>query len=156
MLHLLNHALAKASMFLAAGRILERYRTADIARVSGVLRVMPGTGWLFLTGGLALVGLPPFGLFVSKFALLRAGFVVGRPALMGFVLTLLTVASVGFIAHANRMLYGPPPAGVVSGESASWSLAPLALCIAALVALGLFTPASLASLLTQIAEVVGP
>src|SRR5215831_488943 len=106
MLHLVNHALAKATMFLLAGRVLHRFRSAEIASVSGLLRVMPGTGWLFLAGGLALVGLPPFGLFVSEFALFRAGFAAGRFWLMGVVLALVAVASVGLVAHMNRMLYG--------------------------------------------------
>jgi hydrogenase-4 component F len=156
MLHLLNHTLAKSAMFLLAGRILHRYRTADIARVSGLLQVMPGTGSLFLAGGLALVGLPPFGLFVSEFALVRAGFVGGRPWLMGVVLALLTVAGVALVARTNRMLYGPAPAGVAVGESAPWRLAPLALCIGALVLLGLAVPAPVATLLTRITEIVGP
>ena len=156
MLHLLNHTLAKAAMFLLAGRVLHRYQTADIARVSGLLQSMPGTGWLFLAGALALAGLPPFGLFVSEFALLRAGFAIGRPWLMGIVLALLTIACVGFVAHANRMLYGAPPAGMVSGKEDRWRLVPLALCMAALVTLGLFVPAPVASLLAQIVEIVGP
>jgi hydrogenase-4 component F len=156
MLHLVNHTLAKASMFFLAGRVLHRYRTADIARVSGLLTVMPGTGWLFLAGGLALVGLPPFGLFVSEFALLRAGFTIGRPWLMGLVLALLAVACIGFVAQMNRMLYGTPPAGVAAGEDTSWRLAPLALCMAALAVLGLVVPPPLVSLLTQIADIVGP
>jgi hydrogenase-4 component F len=156
MLHLMNHTLAKATMFLLAGRILHRYRTAEIARVAGLLQAMPGTGWLFLAGGLALVGLPPFGLFVSEFALLRAGFAIGRPGLMGIVLVLLAVAGIGFVAHLNRMLYGAPPAGVASGEETRWRLVPLALCIAALVVLGLVVPPPVVSLLTQIADIVGP
>jgi hydrogenase-4 component F len=117
---------------------------------------MPGTGALFLAGTLALVGLPPFGLFVSELAVLRAGFAIGRPWLMGIVLTLLTVACVGLVAHANRMLYGASPAEVVSGDRGAWRLAPLAVCLGALVALGLFVPAPLASLLRQIAEIAGP
>jgi hydrogenase-4 component F len=156
MLHLVNHTLAKAAMFLLAGRILHRFRTAEIAGVSGLLRVMPGTGWLFLAGGLALVGLPPFGLFVSEFALFRAGFASGRLGLMGLVLALLAVAGVGFIAHLNRMLYGAVPVGVAPGEERPWRLAPLALCIAALVVLGLVVPLPLVHLLTQVAEIVGP
>ncbi len=156
MLHLLNHTLAKATMFLLAGRVLRRYQTADIAHVSGLLRSMPATGWLFLAGALALVGMPPFGLFVSEFAMLRAGFAAGRPWLMGIVLALLTVASVGLVRHTNRMLYGPPPAGLAGGEEDRWSLVPLAVCVAALVTLGLFVPAPVASLLGQIAEIVGP
>jgi hydrogenase-4 component F len=156
MLHLVNHTLAKAAMFLLAGRVLRRYQTAEIVRVSGLLHSMPWTGGLFLAGGLALVGLPPFGLFVSEFALLRAGFVLGRPWLMGVVLLLLAVAFVGFVANANRMLYGRPPAGVPAGERPSWRLVPLALCVAALLVLGFTVPAPVASLLAQIAEIAGP
>jgi hydrogenase-4 component F len=156
MLHLVNHTLAKSTMFLLAGRILHRYRTADIARVSGLLQVMPGTGWLFLAGGLALTGLPPFGLFVSEFALVRAGFAVGRPWLVGLVLLLLAVAFVGFVAQTNRMLYGPPPSGVASGERSSWSLVPLVLCVGALLVLGLAVPPPLAGLLARITEIIGP
>jgi hydrogenase-4 component F len=156
MLHLINHTLAKAPMFLLAGRVLHRYQGADIARVSGLLRSMPGTGWLFLAGVLALVGLPPFGLFVSEFALVRAGFAVGRPWLMGLVLALLTVAGVGLVAHANRMLYGAPPPGLAAGEAGRWRLVPLALCVGALIGLGLIVPAPVVTLLSDIAEIAGP
>jgi len=104
----------------------------------------------------ALTGLPPFGLFVSEFTLVRAGFAAGRPWLMGVVLLLLAVAFVGFVAHVNRMLYGPAPSGVVSGERSSWGLVPLGLCLGALLTLGLVVPGPLMSLLTRIAEIVGP
>jgi hydrogenase-4 component F len=156
LLHLANHTLAKSTMFFLAGRVLGRYRTAEIGRVSGLLRVMPWTGGLFLAGALALVGLPPFGLFVSEFALFRAGFAAGQPWLMGLVLVLLTVAFVGFVAQVNRMLYGPAPADAVPGEDAPWRLIPLALCIAALLVLGLVLPPPLAGLLARVAEIVGP
>jgi hydrogenase-4 component F len=156
MLHLVNHTLAKATMFLLAGRVLQRYGTADIARVSGLLEVMPATGWLFLAGGLALTGLPPFGLFLSEFMLVRAGFAIGRPWLMGLVLLLLGVAFVGFVMHTNRMLYGTPPPGVRSGEGPPWGLVPLVLCVGALVVLGLAVPPPLMALLGRITEILGP
>ncbi len=83
MLHLLNHALAKSMMFFLAGRVLHRYRTTEIDGVSGLLTTMPWTGGLFAAGMLAVIGLPPFGLFISEFALFRAGFAAGRPWLDG-------------------------------------------------------------------------
>ncbi len=156
MLHLVNHTLAKATMFLLAGRILGRYRTTEIARVSGLLQAMPGTGWLFLAGTLALAGLPPFGLFVSELALVRAGFAAGRPWLMGLVLALLSVAFVGLVAHANRMLYGPPPAEVAAGRESRWPLLPLGACVGALVVLGVTLPPPLAALLARVAGIVTP
>ena len=155
MLHLLNHALAKSMMFFLAGRVLRRYGTTEISRVSGLLKVMPWTGGLFAAGVLAVVGLPPFGLFISEFALFRAGFVTGRPWLMGLVLALLAVAFVSVIGHLNRMLYGPPTAGVPVGESNLWPLVPLSACVVALVVLGITLPAPLQTLLRGIVEIVG-
>ncbi len=155
MLHLLNHTLAKSTMFFLAGRILHRYRTTEIDGVSGLLRTMPWTGGLFAAAVLAVVGLPPFGLFISEFALFRAGFAAGRPWLMGLVLALLTLAFVSMIGHLNRMLYGAPAAGTVVGEGNAWPLVPLGVCMAALVVLGLTLPAPLQTLLEHIVEIVG-
>jgi hydrogenase-4 component F len=156
MLHLLNHALAKSTTFLLAGRVLHRYHTTEIGRVSGLLQVMPWTGGLFALGVLAVIGLPPFGLFMSEFALFRAGFAAGRPWLMGLVLALLTVAFVSMIGHLNRMLYGAPTEGVTVGERRPWSLIPLGLCVAALVVLGLTLPRPVDELLTRIMEIGTP
>ncbi|MBI3108039.1 MAG: hydrogenase 4 subunit F [Candidatus Rokubacteria bacterium] len=155
MLHLLNHTLAKSMMFFLAGRVLQRYRTTEIGRVSGLLTVMPWTGRLFAAGVLAVVGLPPFGLFISEFALFRAGFAAGRPWLMGLVLVLLVVAFVSMIGHLNRMLYGAPAPGVTVGEGNGWPLVPLGVCAAALVVLGLTLPAPLQELLAGIVEIAG-
>jgi hydrogenase-4 component F len=156
MLHLLNHSVAKSMMFLLAGRVLHRYRTAEIAGVSGLLRVMPGTGGLFAAGMLAVIGLPPFGMFVSEFALVRAGFAAGRPAVIGLVLALLAIGFVAVIAPLKRMLYGPVPAGVEVGERSRWVLVPLGGCAVALVVLGLTIPPPLGALLARIAEIVAP
>lgn len=154
MLHLLNHAVAKSMMFFLAGRVLHRYGTTEISRVSGLLKVMPWTGGLFAAGILAVIGLPPFGLFISEFALFRAGFAAGRPWLMGLVLALLAVAFVSMIGHLNRMLYGAPPAGVPVGERDRWPLVPLGACVMALVVLGVTLPTPLQALLRQIVEIV--
>jgi hydrogenase-4 component F len=153
MLHLVNHAVAKSMMFFLAGRILDRYRTAELHRVSGLLTTMPATGALFAGGMIALIGLPPFGLFLSKFAIVRAGFAAHRPWLMALVLGLLAIVFVALVAHLNRMLYGAPPPNVTVGETRRWGLVPLAVCIAVLVGLGLTLPPPLEGLLTRIAEI---
>ncbi len=155
MLHLLNHSVAKSAMFFLAGRVARRYRTADLGRVSGLLRAMPGTGGLFAAGMLAMIGLPPFGLFISEFALFRAGFAAGRPWLMGAVLILLTVAFVALVGHLNRMLYGSRAQGVEAGEDNCLGLIPLCVSLAILVVLGLTLPSPLETLLARSAEVIG-
>jgi hydrogenase-4 component F len=149
LLHLVNHALAKSMSFLLAGRILDRYHTTEIDRVSGLLRAMPWTGPLFAAGILALVGLPPFGLFVSEFLLVKAAVVTGRLWIAGAMLVLVLIAFVSLVNHLNRMLYGPVPDGVSIGERGGVGVVVLSACAAALVVLGLVLPQSLSNLINQ-------
>ena len=155
-LHLVNHALAKSMLFLAAGRILARYASGEVAQVRGLARAMPLTAALYAGGLLALMGLPPFGPFLSKLALVRAGFAAGRPWLMALVLGLLAVAFVARVLHLQAMLYGEPRSGVARGEPRPAALVPLALCLAALVVLGLVMPAPLQALRDRAVGIASP
>ncbi|MCL5997252.1 MAG: hypothetical protein M1546_14535 [Chloroflexi bacterium] len=155
LLHLVNHTAAKSLMFFLVGNIEQVYGSPLIERVRGLSKVLPWTGGLFAAGLLALIGLPPFGLFVSEFALFRAGFALNQPWLMGATLVLLSVVFVSFIVHLNKMLYGPPPVGVIAGQvDRLWNIAPLLLVIGVLVVLGLTLPVPLAALLEQSVEII--
>jgi hydrogenase-4 component F len=152
MLHVVNHALAKSSGFLLAGRILARYRSPDVDRVSGLVRAMPATGPLFAVSIVALMGLPPFGLFVSEFLLFRAGFEGGHVAATSAALLLVAIGFVGLAGHLARMLHGAGPESLAAGEGPWILFAPFALSVAAMLALGLFLPASVAGLIGRIVE----
>jgi len=154
LLHLVNHSLAKSMLFLLSGRILHRYNTTEISKVSGLLKAMPLTAGLFAAGILAIIGLPPFGIFVSEFVLIRAGFDTGHPWLMGLVLALLAVAFVALLNVLNKMLYGKPSDGVAVGEIDGWQIGLLFLSVAGLVILGLTLPKPLMMLLNQSVGIV--
>jgi hydrogenase-4 component F len=154
LLHLVNHTVAKSLMFFLVGHIERKYNSPLIADTRGLLKTLPWTGALFAAGLMALIGLPPGGIFISEFALFRAGFALDYPWLMGATLALLVVVFVSFINHLNKMLYGPPPEGVAVGETGSWGLAPLFLSVAVLVLLGLTLPTPLSTLLNQTVEIV--
>jgi hydrogenase-4 component F len=155
LLHLVNHTAAKSLMFFLVRSIEYKYGSPLIKDVRGMLRVLPWTGGLFAVGILALIGLPPFGLFVSEFALFRAGFATKHYWLMGTTLVLLVVAFVSFINHLNNMLYGPAPEGVKVGEldGRGW-LIPLLAPLSVLVILGVTMPSSLGTLLNRIMEII--
>ncbi|HVB39076.1 MAG TPA: proton-conducting transporter membrane subunit [Vicinamibacterales bacterium] len=155
LLHLLNHSVAKSMAFLLAGRVQHRYHTADLDRVTGLQRVMPRTASGFAVAVLALLGLPPFGLFISELALFRAGFATGHPWLMAAVLVLLLVVFASMTGHLGRMLYGEPPEGVPTGEPDRWALLPLAASVAILLVLGLSLPGPVSHLLARGVEVWG-
>ena len=154
-LHLVNHAVVKSMLFLLSGRILRRYGSTELSRVSGLLSRMPVTAVLFTGGVLALVGLPPFGLFVSEFALIGAGFAAGRAWLMALVLVLLAIAFVALVVHMNRMLFGTPDVQEPTGEPDRLELVPLGLCLVFLIVLGVMLPAPARALLDKVVLVGG-
>jgi len=67
LLHVVNHALFKGLLFLAAGAVIQRARTRSLDALGGLARSMPTTALLFLAGAVAIVGLPPLNGFVSEF-----------------------------------------------------------------------------------------
>lgn len=66
LLHVLNHALFKALLFLGAGSVIHAVGTREIDLMGGVGRRLPLTASLFLAGSVAICGLPPLNGFVSE------------------------------------------------------------------------------------------
>lgn len=66
LLHTLNHATFKPLLFLGAGSVIHACGTREIDRMGGLLKRMPLTAALFLTGAVAICGLPPLNGFVSE------------------------------------------------------------------------------------------
>ncbi len=72
LLHILNHAVFKALLFLAAGAFERAVGSLDLDRIGGLLRRMPWTGGAFLIGSMAIAGLPPLNGFASEWLTLQA------------------------------------------------------------------------------------
>ncbi len=156
-LHIGNHALAKSTLFLLSGRIRERYGTADLRGVRGLVHAMPGTARGFFLAMLALLGLPPFGLFVSEVMIFRAGFEAGYVIVPLVALALLVLAFAGLLRALHRLLYGEPGAAVDGRDGRlGWGTAvPALVALTLLVVTGLAWPPGLATALERIAAVVG-
>ena len=154
--HLVGHALAKASLFLLAGRILQRFGSAEVARVRGLRQAMPWTARAFLLGVLGLLGLPPSGLFLSEVLIVRAGLAGPAPWAAGLALALLVAAFAGMLRTVHRMIHGEPPAHVTAGEPRPWTLAPAGVGLTLLAVLGLALPGSWWIALGRVAAVVAP
>lgn len=72
LLHVLNHAVFKALLFLAAGAFERAVGALDLDRLGGLLRRMPWTGGAFLVGSMAIAGVPPLNGFASEWLTLQA------------------------------------------------------------------------------------
>jgi formate hydrogenlyase subunit 3/multisubunit Na+/H+ antiporter MnhD subunit len=67
LLHVLNHSLFKSLLFFNAGSVYRATHTRNMEELGGVMKRMPYTALLFLTGSLAICGLPPFNGFISEY-----------------------------------------------------------------------------------------
>jgi hydrogenase-4 component B len=67
LLHVWNHALFKALLFLSAGSVIHATHTREIDHLGGLAKTMPRTSLCFLVGAVAICGLPPLNGFVSEF-----------------------------------------------------------------------------------------
>jgi hydrogenase-4 component B len=67
LLHVWNHALFKALLFLSAGSVIHAVHTREIDHLGGLAKAMPRTALSFLIGAVAICGLPPLNGFVSEF-----------------------------------------------------------------------------------------
>ena len=154
LLHIANHALAKSALFLLAGRVRAAYDSAEIATVRGFMGPLPRTGGAFLAAMLALMGLPPFGLFTSEVMIFGAGFGAGRVGVAAAGLALLVLAGAGLLRATQTMLYGVPARPPAHASRGAWPALPVLVALLLLVLTGLAWPPGLARALDRIAAVV--
>lgn len=173
LLHVLNHAVTKALMFMAFGNIVRSYAgaappLAPTEQPTGVLRRMPITGTLLTLGGLALVGMPPFNIFMSELIMLwgalerlwnfksqdynLAPFGFYLVAVIVLLLT-TTMIFAGLIRHLAGIVLQPQPDQPRLKESLS-DLFPLGVLMAAVVSFGVWIAPPLAHLLAQSVAIV--
>lgn len=73
LLHILNHAVCKGLIFLAAGVVYHAMGTRKLETMGGLARSMPFTAVCFSVAAVAISGLPPFNSFISEFVIFTAG-----------------------------------------------------------------------------------
>jgi hydrogenase-4 component F len=144
LLHILGHGLGKAVLFCASGQILTAEGTTQISGVRGLLARQPVLAGTFALGLAALLGLPPFSLFVSELALARAATAAGLGWAVAAALVMLLIVFVAVATRTACMLFGSdlradaerhgPPRRTRSGARAA--AAPLVTGLVALAALG--------------------
>lgn len=154
LLHVVTHSAAKALAFLSAGRLANRYGTRDLSRIRGAISALPLSGTFFALSGLALAGMPPFGTFRSELMILAGGFGSRKWYLAPVVAALLVVAFAGIVRWSTGACAGEKPAEVRAGEGDFFALGAMSAGLAVIVALGLFMPLPLQSLLDQAARIV--
>ncbi|BCR03678.1 hydrogenase [Desulfuromonas versatilis] len=154
LLHLVNNALTKGCLFLAAGNIHRAFASKRLEDIRGATTRLPLSGGLFLAGFLAITGSPPFGPFLSEFTILRGMFQAGQGPLAALVLLLLATVFIGMGATVLSVAQGDPPAGEAPFRDRLLLVAPPLGFLLAILLLGLYLPEPLRHLLENAASLL--
>jgi hydrogenase-4 component F len=153
LLHILGHGLAKGVLFLTSGEILLAEGTTEIAQVKALLARRPALGGVFAFGLVALLGLPPFSLFVSELNMVRAETQVGLGWAAAISLVCMAVIFGAVMSHGRHMLFGAGPDGEQVHKTPAIVTAPLIGALIGCAILGVLAW-PLAGLLRAAAQVV--
>lgn len=101
LLHIMNHALFKSLLFLAAGMLIARYGTRNIYQIRGVLRSAPLAGAAIIAGVLGITGAPFFNGSISKYFLAQTD-----TSLASFCFLIINFGTILSFVKFGRVLFG--------------------------------------------------
>ncbi|WP_062762929.1 monovalent cation/H+ antiporter subunit A [Falsirhodobacter sp. alg1] len=111
--HVMNHAVFKAALFMAAGIIDHETGTRDIRKLSGLARAMPFTATLAAFAAASMAGVPLFNGFLSKEMFFAESYAWHGGSHFDDALPYIAVLGSAFsVAYALRLFFsvffGPP------------------------------------------------
>lgn len=72
LLHMTLHSLIKSAIFFSVGHAAQKAGSQLMEDIRGLIKVSPTVGWGLMLGSLAILGMPPFGIFASEFLILTS------------------------------------------------------------------------------------
>ena len=140
--HIVNHAIGKALLFLAAGAFIHAVGTRNFDELAGIGKRMPLTSAAFLIGALALAGAPPLNCFMSKLLLFKAYLETEWLSPLVVVIVITSVFALMGYLKAFYHIYARQPVRDVSGikEAPKSMLGPLLVLASLCILLGLIAP----------------
>lgn len=141
LLQVIFHAISKTALFLCAGAVIHQTGKTKVYELSGLGRKMPVVFFCFSFAALSLVGIPPFGGFVSKWSLATGGIeAVGPLGVAGAAVLLVSaLLTAGYLFPIAIHGYCDEGEFQERLEPGKRMLVPLLLLALALLLLGLFT-----------------
>ena len=150
LLHMTVHSLTKSAIFFAVGHATQKAGTQVMSEIRGLIKVSPTVGWGMMLGSLAILGMPPFGVFASEFLILTTA-MREQPWATPFLLLALGVAFASVFGRVLPMVFGETS---VKPLAHSPALLPVFLHLALGLMLGLYVPPYLDQWYRQAARMV--
>jgi hydrogenase-4 component F len=105
LLHMTVHSLTKSAIFFAVGHATQKAGTQLMDNIRGLITLSPTVGWGLMLGTLAILGMPPFGVFASEFLILTTA-MKQQPWATPILLLALGVAFGAIFGRVQSMVFG--------------------------------------------------
>ena len=151
LLHMTVHSLTKSAIFFTVGHASQKTGTQMMDGIHGLATVSPLLGWGLAIGSLAILGMPPFGVFASEFLILTTAMHEHTWA-APFLLLALAVAFAAVFSKIQPMVFGESTAARLPHRPA---MLPVFSHLALVLMLGLWIPPPLAAWYRQAAQLIG-
>jgi hydrogenase-4 component F len=151
LLHMTVHSLIKSAIFFTVGHASQKAGTQIMDEIRGLVSINPMVGWGLMLGSLAILGMPPFGVFASEFLILTTAMREHAWA-TPFLLLALGVAFASMFIRVQPMVFGEPSVQRLAHPPA---LLPVFVHLGLGLMLGLYIPAYLSAWYHEAARMIG-
>ena len=151
LLHMTVHSLTKSAIFFACGHAAQKAGTQVMEEIRGLITISPMVGWGLAIGTLAILGMPPFGVFASEFLILTTA-MREQPWATPFLLAALGVAFAAVFSKVQPMVFGETTATRLPVRPA---MIPVFAHLSLVLMLGLWIPPFLADWYRSAARLIG-
>src|SRR6185312_8404034 len=151
LLHMTVHSLTKSAIFFAVGHATQKAGTQMMDGIRGLVVVSPMLGWALALGALAILGMPPFGVFASEFLIVTTA-MRDHPWATPFLLLALGVAFAAILSRIQPMVFGESNVARLPHRPAA---IPVFVHLALVLMLGLWIPPFLAEWYHRAAALIG-
>jgi len=151
LLHMTVHSLVKSAIFFTVGHATQKAGTQVMSEIRGLIKVNPTVGWGLMLGAMAIVGMPPFGVFASEFLILTTA-MREHPWATPFLFLGLGVTFASILLRVLPMVFGDTTLKPLAHPPA---LVPVFVHMALGLVLGLSIPPYLNGWYVQAASMLG-
>jgi hydrogenase-4 component F len=151
LLHMTVHSLTKSAIFFAVGHAAQKAGSQLMENIRGLITLSPTIGWGLMMGSLAILGMPPFGVFASEFLILTTA-MREQPWATPILLAALGVAFAAIFRRVQPMVFG---ATTVKRLPHPPALLPVFAHLAMVLVLGIWIPPYLAEWYRAAARLLG-
>jgi len=151
LLHMTVHSLTKSAIFFAVGHAAQKCGTQIMEGIRGLIKINPVIGWGLMLGTLAILGMPPFGVFASEFMILTHAIQV-VPWATPFLVIALGVAFAAIFGKVQPMVFDEAHAKPLPHAPA---ITPVFVHLGLVLMIGLYIPPYLVRWFQEAAKMMG-